>query len=63
MPNPLVLQAYKDWKSACLLLEDSLNHYVPFQAKKSYSPKELEFYDSLSFRFIKSLQVLLRIFI
>jgi len=56
MPNPLILQAYKDWLAACTLLEDSLDRYLPYKADKSYSAKELEFYDSLSFRFIKSLE-------
>jgi len=62
MPNPLIQQAYSDWSAACLLLEDSLSRYLPYLATKTYSSKELEFYDSLSFRFIKSFETALYFF-
>lgn len=56
MPNPLTVQAYKDWSSSCELLADSLSRYQSFDAAKKYTPVELEFYDSLSFRYTKSLE-------
>ncbi len=56
MPNSLTLHAYNDWKSSCDLLSDSLQRYKPYIATRQYTPLELEFYDSLSFRYTKSLE-------
>lgn len=56
MQSPLILQAYNDWKSSCELLKDSLGRYKPYDRHKKYTSQELEFYDSLSFRYTKSIE-------
>ena len=56
MPNALTLQAYNDWKAACGLLADSLKRYQPYDHHKKYTSQELEFYDSLSFRYTKAME-------
>ena len=56
MPSPLILRAYSDWKSSCALLSDSLSRYKPYDRTKKYTPLELEFYDSFSFRYTKSIE-------
>jgi hypothetical protein len=56
MPSSLTLQAYDDWKSSCELLVDSLSRYQPYDQNKKYTPRELEFYDSLSFRYAKAIE-------
>lgn len=56
MPNPLTLHAYHDWEASCELLNDSLSRYIPYSAKKKYTSQELEFYDSLSFRYTKAIE-------
>ena len=56
MPDPLTQQAFEDWRSAGCLLEDSLGRYTPYDRHKKYTPQEMEFYDSLSFRYTKALE-------
>jgi len=56
MPNALTLQAYNDWKSSCELLVDSLSRYQSYDRNKKYTAKELEFYDSFSFRYTKAIE-------
>ena len=56
MPNPLTLRAHNDWKSSCELLNDSLRRYKPYDRYKKYTAAELEFYDSLSFRYTKAIE-------
>ncbi len=56
MPSPLTLNAYNDWKSSCHLLSESLSHYKPYDCKVKYTEQQLEFYDSLSFRFTKAIE-------
>jgi len=56
MPSALTLRAYKDWNSSCELLADSLSLYQPYDRNKQYSSRELEFYDSLSFRYAKAIE-------
>ena len=56
MPDPLTQQAFEDWQAAGRLLEDSLSRYVSYDRSKKYTPWEMEFYDSLSFRYTKTLE-------
>ena len=45
-----------------LLLRSSLESYKPFEPEREYSPKEMEYYDSLSFRFEKAVELFLSFF-
>ncbi len=56
MPSALTQQAYKDWQSSCELLTDSLSRYQPYDHNTKYTPREMEFYDSLSFRYTKAIE-------
>ena len=56
MPNSLTRQAFEDWRSAGDLLKDSLSRYAPYDRLKKYTPQQMEFYDSLSFRYTKALE-------
>ncbi len=47
---------------AVFLLKSSLDAYEPYDPSKEYSPKEMEYYDSLSFRFEKAVELALSVF-
>ncbi len=62
MQKDLILQGYNDLKKAMMLLKASVKKFSPYKVGKIYTPKELEYYDSLSFRFEKSVELTLSVF-
>jgi hypothetical protein len=62
MQNALIVQEFNDLKKAIVLLKASVKKFKAYKPKKVYTPDELEYYDSLSFRFEKSIELLLNFF-
>ncbi len=62
MQKELIQKSFKDLKKAINLLKSSLDSFIPFDPLKQYSPQELEYYDSLSFRFEKVVELALSFF-
>ena len=56
MQKNLLLQEFEDLKRAIILLKESIKKFNPYKTEKKYTPDELEYYDSLSFRFEKSVE-------
>lgn len=54
MQKDLILQEFEDLKGAVILLNGSIKKFKPYKTRKIYTPDELEYYDSLSFRFGKA---------
>ncbi len=62
MQKELVLKSFRDLEKAVFLLKSSLDAYKPYDPSKEYSPEEMEYYDSLSFRFEKAVELALSFF-
>ncbi len=62
MQKDLIYQAYKDLESSLKLLESSLEKYEPFKPEIFYSYEDLEYYDSLSFRYEKAIEAAFHFF-
>lgn len=62
MQKDLILIEFEDLKKVVNLLKASVNKFVPYDTQKIYTPDELEYYDSLSFRFEKSIELSLNFF-
>ena len=62
MQKNLLLQEFEDLKRASILLKESIKKFNPYKIEKKYTPDELEYYDSLSFRFEKSVELILTFF-
>ena len=62
MQKNLLLQEFEDLKRAIILLKESIKKFNPYKTEKKYTPDELEYYDSLSFRFEKSVELILTFF-
>lgn len=62
MQSDLIFQEFEDIKKAVVLLKSSIKKFKPYNANKIYTPDELEYYDSLSFRFEKSTELMLSFF-
>ena len=62
MQKDLILREFEDLKSAVNLLKASVKKYVPYNSEKIYAPNELEYYDSFSFRFEKTIELMLNFF-
>ncbi len=62
MQKNLLLQEFEDLKRAITLLKESIKKFNPYKVEKKYIPDELEYYDSLSFRFEKSVELILTFF-
>jgi hypothetical protein len=58
----LILKEFNDLKKAVYLLKASINKFTPYKIKKIYTPVELEYYDSLAFRFEKAVELFLHFF-
>jgi len=58
----LIRKSFNDLERSVYLLRSSLESYKPFDPEKKYSPKEMEYYDSLSFRFEKAVELFLSFF-
>lgn len=62
MHRDLILQEFENLKKAIILLRASIKRYKPYKAEKIYTSEEMEYYDSLSFRFEKGVELLLSFF-
>lgn len=62
MQKSLILQEFEDCKKTVHLLKESVKKFKPYNTDKIYSPDELEYYDSLSYRFEKSVELMLAFF-
>ncbi|MBI4680820.1 MAG: hypothetical protein HY753_06375 [Nitrospirae bacterium] len=62
MQKNLIFQELEDLEKAVMLLEASIKKFTPYKSRKIYTPDELEYYDSLSFRFEKSTELMLSFF-
>ena len=62
MQKSLILKEFEDVKKAINLLKASIKKFVPYDLKKIYTPEDLEYYDSLSFRFEKCVELALNFF-
>ncbi len=62
MQKNLICKAYKDLEKSLKLLENSLEKYEPFNPNVFYSYEDLEYYDSLSFRFEKAVEAVFYFF-
>jgi hypothetical protein len=60
--NDLISREFNDLKKAVYLLKASLRKFKSYSVNKIYSPVELEYYDSLAFRFEKSIELFLHFF-
>jgi hypothetical protein len=62
MRKEFILQNFKDLEKAASLLAGSVKKYKPYSAKTKYTPKQMEYYDALSFRYEKTVEVALYFF-
>lgn len=62
MQKDLILREFDDLKMSVDLLKASFRKYVPYDPEGTYSPEALEYYDSLAFRFGKSVELFLNFF-
>lgn len=62
MQNDLIFQEFEEINKAVILLKASIKKFKPYKTNKIYTPDELEYYDSLSFRFEKSVELMLSFF-
>ena len=62
MQKDLILREFEDLKSAVNLLKASVKKYIPYNSEKIYAPNELEYYDSFSFTFEKTIELMLNFF-
>lgn len=62
MQNDLILKEFNDLKKGVYLLKSSIKKFKPFKVRKTYTPLELEYYDSLAFRFEKAVELFLHFF-
>jgi len=58
----LILNEFENLKKGASLLKASIETFSPYDSEKRYTPLELEYYDSLSFRFEKSIELILNFF-
>lgn len=59
MQKELISKEFEDLKKAVLLLKTSVKKFKPYKPKKIYTSDDLEYYDSLSFRFEKCVELTL----
>lgn len=62
MQKDLILNHFNDVKKTKTLLQASVKKYIPYDAEHIYTPDELEYYDSLSFRFEKCVEMVINFF-
>lgn len=62
MQKDLILREFEDTKKAVSLLKISVKKFIPYDSARIYTPDELEYFDSLSFRFEKSVEIILNFF-
>jgi len=62
MRKELILKEFEDVKSVAGLLQSSIDKFQSYDPNYSYTPEELEYYDSLSFRFEKVIEIVLNFY-
>ncbi len=62
MQKELIYRAYRDLESSIKLLETSLSKYKPYNPEIFYTYEDLEYYDSLSFRYEKAIEAVFYFF-
>jgi hypothetical protein len=62
LQSELILKQFNDLRKAVYLLKTSIGKFKPYKLNKIYTPVELEYYDSLAFRFEKAVEVFLHFF-
>lgn len=62
MQKNLIYQEFEEVEKAVTLLQASVKKFKPYKKGKLYSADELEYYDSLAFRFEKSVELMLNYF-
>jgi hypothetical protein len=62
MQKDLISERFKELQRAIILLRASVKKFKPYRARKTYTPAEMEYYDSLSFRFEKTVELFLHFF-
>lgn len=62
MQRDLISQELRELEKSIILLKASIEKFKPYKTRKIYTPDELEYYDSLSFRFEKSVEMMLSFF-
>ncbi|HAH32807.1 MAG TPA: hypothetical protein DCL44_10890 [Elusimicrobia bacterium] len=62
MQKEFTLKNFRDFKKAVSLLAGSVKKYKPYNPKTQYTPKQMEYYDALSFRYEKTVEVALYFF-
>jgi hypothetical protein len=62
MQKELISKQSSDVEKTKTLLKASVDKYVPYDANHIYTPDELEYYDSLAFRFEKCVEITINFF-
>lgn len=62
MQKDLISEEFKELQRAIILLRASVKKFKPYRVRKTYTPAEMEYYDSLSFRFEKTVELFLHFF-
>ena len=62
MPKDLISTQFKDVEKSKALLKASVDKFVPYDVDHIYTPAELEYYDALSFRFEKCVELIINFF-
>lgn len=62
MQKEFILKNFKDLQKAVSLLTGSIKKYKPYNSRIAYTSKQMEYYDALSFRFEKTVEVALYFF-
>lgn len=62
MQKNLIYHEFEEVEKAVKLLQTSVKKFKPYKKGKLYTADELEYYDSLAFRFEKSIELMLNFF-
>ncbi|MCK4765445.1 MAG: nucleotidyltransferase substrate binding protein [Candidatus Aminicenantes bacterium] len=62
MQKELILKQFNDIEKAKELFSASVTKFVPYDTDQYYTPDELEYYDSLAFRFEKCVELTINFF-
>ena len=62
MQKDLISNLFNDVEKMKSLLKASIKKYIPYNTEHIYTPDELEYYDSLSFRFEKCVEITINFF-
>jgi len=62
MEKDLISRQFNDVEKAKTLLQASVDKFAPYDVDHVYTPGELEYYDSLSFRFEKCVELAINFF-